>query len=127
MTEPSKHVGKQVMLAAGDTFRAAAAEQLQGWAQRSSSQLVARADDRQKPDALLRVALDQVPTRLLQLPACSGVLLHAAGAVGASWQPSRQAVSCSVVMPGLPCQGRRAHIDAGLYRQYTHAAAPMSA
>ena len=48
------------MLAAGDTFRAAAAEQLQGWAQRSSSQLVARADDRQKPDSLLRVALDRV-------------------------------------------------------------------
>lgn len=48
------------MLAAGDTFRAAAAEQLQGWAQRSKSQLVARADDRQKPDSLLRVALDRV-------------------------------------------------------------------
>ena len=50
----------QVMLAAGDTFRAAAAEQLQGWAERSRCQLVARADDRQKPDSLLRVALDRV-------------------------------------------------------------------
>ena len=50
----------QVLLAAGDTFRAAAAEQLQGWAERSGAQMIARADDRQKPAALLSAALDKV-------------------------------------------------------------------
>ncbi|KAK9800915.1 hypothetical protein WJX73_010599 [Symbiochloris irregularis] len=50
--------GAKVLLAAGDTYRAAAAEQLQGWAERSGSQLIARADQQQKPASLLAAALD---------------------------------------------------------------------
>lgn len=51
--------GAKVLLAAGDTFRAAAAEQLQGWAERSGAQLIARADAQQKPASLLSAALDR--------------------------------------------------------------------
>lgn len=54
------HARMQVLLAAGDTFRAAAAEQLQGWAERSGAQLIARADAQQKPASLLSAALDRV-------------------------------------------------------------------
>src|SRR5262249_54288849 len=41
----AKHLaasGKKVMLAAGDTFRAAAIEQLQAWGQRTNTQVIAR-------------------------------------------------------------------------------------
>ena len=52
--------GMQVLLAAGDTFRAAAAEQLAGWAQRSGAAIEAAASDKQRPDALLYNAVDRV-------------------------------------------------------------------
>ena len=47
-----------MLLAAGDTYRAAASEQLQGWAERSGAQLIARADAQQKPASLLSAAID---------------------------------------------------------------------
>ena len=50
----------QVLLAAGDTFRAAAAEQLAGWAERAGAQLEAAASEKQRPDALLYAAVDKV-------------------------------------------------------------------
>ena len=61
----------QVLLAAGDTFRAAAAEQLAGWAQRAGAQLEAAASEKQRPDALLYAAVDKVgtPTRYKELAA----------------------------------------------------------
>ena len=43
----------QVLLAAGDTFRAAAAEQLQTWAERSGAEFFGPQRDNQRPDALL--------------------------------------------------------------------------
>jgi fused signal recognition particle receptor len=49
-----------VLLAAGDTFRAAAAEQLAGWAARAGAQLEAASSERQRPDALLYAAVDRV-------------------------------------------------------------------
>lgn len=60
---------RQVLLAAGDTFRAAAAEQLQGWAERSGAQLIARADSKQQPASLLSAALDRVTVPALQAAA----------------------------------------------------------
>lgn len=43
----------QVLLAAGDTFRAAAAEQLQEWASRAGAEVYAPRDDNHRPEALL--------------------------------------------------------------------------
>ena len=54
----------QVLLVAGDTFRAAAAEQLAGWAERSKAELAAATNQKQRPDALMYSAIDRV--RLLE-------------------------------------------------------------
>ncbi len=62
----------QVLLAAGDTYRAAAAEQLAGWAERSGAAIATASSERQRPDALLYSALDRVRGR--------GVCGHARGA-----------------------------------------------
>ncbi len=43
----------QVLLAAGDTFRAAAAEQLQTWADRAGADFYGPKRERHRPDALL--------------------------------------------------------------------------
>ncbi len=53
----------QVLLAAGDTYRAAAAEQLAGWAERSGAAIATVSSERQRPDALLYSALDRVRAR----------------------------------------------------------------
>lgn len=45
---------------AGDTFRAAAAEQLAGWAERSSAQLISASNAKQRPDSLMYSAVNQV-------------------------------------------------------------------
>lgn len=50
----------QVLLVAGDTFRAAAAEQLAGWAERSKAQLLSATNLKQRPDSLMYSAVDQV-------------------------------------------------------------------
>ncbi len=51
---------EQVLLVAGDTFRAAAAEQLAGWAERSSAQLISATSPKQRPDSLMYSAVEQV-------------------------------------------------------------------
>ena len=51
---------QQVLLAAGDTFRAAAAEQLAGWADRAGAGLAAPSTSKQRPDALMYSAVDRV-------------------------------------------------------------------
>jgi signal recognition particle GTPase len=55
----------QVLLVAGDTFRAAAAEQLAGWAERSKAELAAATSQKQRPDALMYSAIDRVSFGLL--------------------------------------------------------------
>jgi SRP54-type protein, GTPase domain len=52
-------VWPQVILAAGDTFRAAAEEQLATWAERSGADLVGKRSEKQRPDALLYEAVDR--------------------------------------------------------------------
>ncbi|MBA1331081.1 cell division protein FtsY, partial [Candidatus Endoriftia persephone str. Guaymas] len=42
LTRRLKHEGQEVMLAAGDTFRAAAVEQLQSWGERNQVPVVAQ-------------------------------------------------------------------------------------
>lgn len=55
----SHGVACQVLLVAGDTFRAAAAEQLAGWAERSSAQLISASSPKQRPDSLMYTAVEQ--------------------------------------------------------------------
>ena len=55
-------LGKSVLLAAGDTFRAAAAEQLDAWAQRSGADLV-RAAEGSDPAAVVFDALEAAVAR----------------------------------------------------------------
>ena len=55
-------LGKSVLLAAGDTFRAAAAEQLDVWAQRSGADLV-RGSEGSDPAAVVYDALDAAVAR----------------------------------------------------------------
>ena len=50
----------QVLLVAGDTFRAAAAEQLAGWAERSKAEIAVASNQKQRPDALMYSAIDRV-------------------------------------------------------------------
>jgi len=57
---PDDTVCAQVLLVAGDTFRAAAAEQLAGWAERSNAQMAAANSQKQRPDALMYSAIDRV-------------------------------------------------------------------
>ena len=49
----------QVLLGAGDTFRAAAAEQLQLWAGRSGVDVYAAAKEKARPDNVLYQAVDK--------------------------------------------------------------------
>lgn len=50
----------QVLLAAGDTFRAAAAEQLQQWAVRSEVEVHTARTGKARPDNVLYEAVDRV-------------------------------------------------------------------
>lgn len=50
--------GAAVVLAAGDTFRAAAAEQLEEWARRAGAQIVRADSDKVRPDTVLYQAVD---------------------------------------------------------------------
>lgn len=54
----------QVLLAAGDTFRAAAAEQLQLWAGRSGVDVHAATRDKARPDNVLYEAVDKVRSHI---------------------------------------------------------------
>lgn len=57
-----RHEGRSVLLAAGDTFRAAAIEQLQAWATRSGASVVAHAPGAD-PGAVVFDALDAAVAR----------------------------------------------------------------
>lgn len=58
--------GRSVLLAAGDTFRAAAAEQLMTWAERSGSEIV-RGKDGGDPSAVIFDAIERASARHIDL------------------------------------------------------------
>jgi len=58
--------GRTVLLAAGDTFRAAAAEQLAAWAERSGSEIV-RGNDGGDPSAVIFDAIERASARHIDL------------------------------------------------------------
>jgi fused signal recognition particle receptor len=51
--------GATVLLAAGDTFRAAAAEQLEEWARRANAEMVRADNEKTRPDTVLYKAVDR--------------------------------------------------------------------
>ncbi|KAL4539593.1 hypothetical protein Ndes2526A_g02620 [Nannochloris sp. 'desiccata'] len=54
--------GASVVLAAGDTFRAAAAEQLEEWARRSNAEIVRAQQENVRPDTVLYQAVERTIT-----------------------------------------------------------------
>ncbi|KAK9809919.1 hypothetical protein WJX72_001739 [[Myrmecia] bisecta] len=62
--------GAKVLLAAGDTFRAAAAEQLAEWAERSGSQIVVAKNNKQRPDSLMYETVDRAMREELDVVIC---------------------------------------------------------
>jgi fused signal recognition particle receptor len=63
------HEGRSVVLAAGDTFRAAAAEQLEQWAQRSGADIV-RAGEGADPGSVVHDALGRAAARGADIVLC---------------------------------------------------------
>ena len=61
-----RRAGRTVLLAAGDTFRAAAAEQLAAWAERSDSEIV-RGSDGGDPSAVVFDAIERASARHIDL------------------------------------------------------------
>ena len=61
-----RSAGRTVMMAAGDTFRAAAAEQLTTWAERSGSEIV-RGKDGSDPSAVIFDAIERASARRIDL------------------------------------------------------------
>ena len=61
-----RHLGRSVLMAAGDTFRAAAAEQLSTWAQRSGSELV-RGSEGGDPSAVIFDGIQSASARNIDL------------------------------------------------------------
>ena len=53
------------MLVAADTFRAAAADQLLGWAERSGATMERPNSSKQRPDGVISVALEKASALLL--------------------------------------------------------------
>ncbi|GAQ81018.1 chloroplast SRP receptor [Klebsormidium nitens] len=63
LTHRLKNEGKTVMMAAGDTFRAAAVEQLEKWAERTGAEFVKGAGVKSRPSAVLGLALTQARSK----------------------------------------------------------------
>lgn len=62
--------GVTVLLAAGDTFRAAAAEQLEAWAERSGAGFFGPSRERHRPDALMYDAIQKAQNESMDIVIC---------------------------------------------------------
>ena len=62
--------GASVLLAAGDTFRAAAAEQLEEWARRSNAEMVRAEQETTRPDTVLYQAVDRAISSEIDILLC---------------------------------------------------------
>lgn len=81
--------GASVMLAAGDTFRAAAGEQLEQWAQRSSAEIVLAEDEKTRPDTVLYKAVEKAISTDIDL-----VLCDTSGRLHTNWSLMEELVKC---------------------------------
>lgn len=93
--------GAKVVLGAGDTFRAAAAEQLEEWARRSGAEIVRAASEKARPDTVLFQVGRRRGLRAGSLSSSVHPLTNrsTAGAVGVRWPPGQV---CRHVGPGQP-------------------------
>lgn len=81
--------GASVMLAAGDTFRAAAGEQLQEWARRSSAEIVLAESEKTRPDTVLYKAVELALSNNTDL-----VLCDTSGRLHTNWGLMEELVKC---------------------------------
>lgn len=81
--------GASVMLAAGDTFRAAAGEQLEQWAKRSSAEIVLAEDEKTRPDTVLYKAVGAAIEKEIDL-----VLCDTSGRLHTNWGLMEELVKC---------------------------------
>lgn len=100
----------QVLLAAGDTFRAAAAEQLQLWANRSGVDVHAATRENARPDNVLYQAVDKVSPGWQckhHMKSCthSSTALHALEAQGAQPIARPCTAPCASLGPVLLLSG----------------------
>uniref|UniRef100_A0A0C9SA67 TSA: Wollemia nobilis Ref_Wollemi_Transcript_4663_1411 transcribed RNA sequence n=1 Tax=Wollemia nobilis TaxID=56998 RepID=A0A0C9SA67_9CONI len=65
-----KNEGKKVLMAAGDTFRAAAEDQLEVWAKRTNSEIVIGEGDKVKPASVLSQALRKAKNENFDVVLC---------------------------------------------------------
>lgn len=81
--------GAKVILAAGDTFRAAAAEQLEEWARRSNAEIIRAESEKTRPDTVLYKAVDQAITKGADL-----VLCDTSGRLHTNWDLMDELAKC---------------------------------
>ncbi|PRW61060.1 cell division chloroplastic isoform A [Chlorella sorokiniana] len=81
--------GAKVVLAAGDTFRAAAAEQLEEWARRSGAEIVRAQGEKARPDTVLYQAVDTAVKSGADL-----VLCDTSGRLHTNWSLMDELAKC---------------------------------
>ena len=81
--------GASVMLAAGDTFRAAAGEQLDQWAKRSSAEIVLAENENTRPDTVLYKAVGSAIEKGIDL-----VLCDTSGRLHTNWGLMEELAKC---------------------------------
>jgi fused signal recognition particle receptor len=81
--------GASVMLAAGDTFRAAAGEQLDQWAKRSSADIVLAENENTRPDTVLYKAVGSAIEKGIDL-----VLCDTSGRLHTNWGLMEELAKC---------------------------------
>ena len=93
--------GAKVVLAAGDTFRAAAAEQLGEWARRAGAELVRGESDKARPDTVLFQAVESAVRSGADL-----VLCDTSGRLHTNWSLMDELAKCKrsigKALPGAP-------------------------
>uniref|UniRef100_A0A0D9VAH9 SRP54-type proteins GTP-binding domain-containing protein n=1 Tax=Leersia perrieri TaxID=77586 RepID=A0A0D9VAH9_9ORYZ len=96
-----KNEGVKVLMAAGDTFRAAARDQLEVWAERTGSEIVIDNDKKAKPESVLSQAVKRGKREEFDL-----VLCDTSGRLHTNYGLMEELVTCKKViakaLPGAP-------------------------
>ncbi|XP_074565371.1 cell division protein FtsY homolog, chloroplastic isoform X2 [Curcuma longa] len=96
-----KNEGVKVLLAAGDTYRAAASEQLEVWAERTQSEIVVADDDKVKAPSVLSKAVKKGKEQGYDV-----ILCDTSGRLHTNYSLMEELVACkkavAKVIPGAP-------------------------
>ncbi|XP_042473974.1 cell division protein FtsY homolog, chloroplastic-like [Zingiber officinale] len=96
-----KNEGVKVLLAAGDTYRAAASEQLEVWAERTQSEIVVADDDKVKAPSVLSKAVKKGKQQGYDV-----ILCDTSGRLHTNYSLMEELVACkkavAKVIPGAP-------------------------